>query len=70
MYRFSPLFFLSLIAPPLVAQTMTPPVSERIEIVRGPQSPLYGSQAMAGVVNIVTAPYAQGPSGGRWARAW
>ena len=29
---------------------------ERIEIVRGPQSPLYGSQAMAGVINIVTAP--------------
>lgn len=28
---------------------------ERIEIVRGSQSPLYGSQAMAGVVNIVTA---------------
>lgn len=31
---------------------------ERIEIVRGAQSPLYGSQAMAGVVNIVTAPRA------------
>ncbi len=29
---------------------------ERIEIVRGPQSPLYGSQAMAGVINVVTAP--------------
>jgi vitamin B12 transporter len=29
---------------------------ERIEIVRGAQSPLYGSQAMAGVINIVTAP--------------
>jgi vitamin B12 transporter len=29
---------------------------ERIEIVRGAQSPLYGSQAMAGVVNVVTAP--------------
>jgi len=28
---------------------------ERIEIVRGAQSPLYGSQAMAGVVNVVTA---------------
>jgi vitamin B12 transporter len=28
---------------------------ERIEIVRGPQSPLYGSQAMAGVINVVTA---------------
>ena len=27
---------------------------ERIEIVRGPQSALYGSQAMGGVVNIIT----------------
>ncbi|MDP2905443.1 MAG: TonB-dependent receptor [Candidatus Omnitrophota bacterium] len=27
---------------------------ERIEIVRGPQSPLYGSDAMAGVINIIT----------------
>jgi vitamin B12 transporter len=27
---------------------------ERIEVVRGPQSPLYGSDAMAGVVNIIT----------------
>jgi vitamin B12 transporter len=28
---------------------------ERIEIVRGPQSPLYGSDAMAGVINIITS---------------
>ncbi len=27
---------------------------ERIEIVRGPQSTLYGSEAAAGVVNIIT----------------
>ena len=27
---------------------------DRIEIVRGPESPLYGSDAMAGVVNIIT----------------
>ncbi len=27
---------------------------ERIEVLKGPQSPLYGSDAMAGVINIVT----------------
>ena len=27
---------------------------ERIEIVRGPQSPLYGSEAMGGVINVIT----------------
>ncbi|MCI0605561.1 TonB-dependent receptor [bacterium] len=27
---------------------------ERVEIVRGPQSPLYGSDAIAGVINIIT----------------
>jgi len=27
---------------------------ERIEVVRGPQSPLYGSNAAAGVINIIT----------------
>lgn len=27
---------------------------ERIEIIRGPQSPLYGSDAMAGVINIIS----------------
>jgi vitamin B12 transporter len=29
---------------------------ERIEVVRGPFSALYGSEAMAGVVNVLTAP--------------
>ena len=27
---------------------------ERIEIVRGPQSAIYGSDALAGVINIIT----------------
>jgi vitamin B12 transporter len=33
---------------------------EQIEIVRGPFSALYGSEAMAGVINILTAPRANG----------
>ena len=33
-----------------------PPI-ERIEIVRGPLSALYGSEAMGGVVNIITPPF-------------
>lgn len=36
---------------------------ERIEIVRGAQSPLYGSQAMSGVINIVTAPFSSATAG-------
>jgi len=34
----------------------TPPLSaiERIEVVRGPMSSLYGSDAMGGVINIIT----------------
>jgi iron complex outermembrane receptor protein/vitamin B12 transporter len=34
--------------------TLSPEQIERIEVVRGPASSLYGSDAMAGVVNIVT----------------
>ena len=29
---------------------------ERVEIVRGPSSALYGSEAMGGVINIITRP--------------
>ncbi|MAE90245.1 MAG: TonB-dependent receptor [Pelagibaca sp.] len=41
-------------------QSFIPPVSaiERIEVVRGPMSSLYGSDAMGGVVNIITRPVA------------
>jgi outer membrane receptor for ferrienterochelin and colicins len=37
---------------------------DRIEIVKGPTSSLYGSEAMAGVVNIITAEPAKGFAGG------
>lgn len=33
---------------------------ERVEIVRGPSSAIYGSEAMGGVVNIITRGYADG----------
>ncbi len=36
---------------------------EQIEIVRGPYSALYGSEAMAGVVNVLTAPRTSGVHG-------
>ncbi|MDO5632798.1 MAG: TonB-dependent receptor [Paracoccus sp. (in: a-proteobacteria)] len=41
-----------------IEQSFIPPVSaiERIEVVRGPMSSLYGSDAMGGVVNIITKP--------------
>lgn len=35
---------------------------ERIEVVRGPQSALWGSDALAGVINIITAPGAGPPT--------
>jgi outer membrane receptor for ferrienterochelin and colicins len=37
---------------------------DRIEIVKGPTSSLYGSEAMAGVVNIITSDPAKGVSAG------
>ena len=42
-----------------------PYLSERIEVIRGPQSVLYGSEAMGGVVNVLQAPipYGQAVSG-------
>lgn len=45
-------------------QIALPPLSmvERIEVVRGPMSSLYGSEAMGGVINIITR-----RSGSQWA---
>jgi len=41
---------------PGIEQGWLPPISaiERIEVIRGPMSSLYGSDAMGGVVNIIT----------------
>lgn len=41
---------------PGVESNWTPPLSaiERIEVIRGPMSSLYGSDAMGGVINIIT----------------
>jgi vitamin B12 transporter len=35
---------------------------ERIEVVRGPQSVLYGADAMGGVINIITKRWKKGPT--------
>ena len=54
---------------------INPSLIERIEVVKGPSSTLYGTEAMGGVVNVITkdsrfAPRvtaeAQGTSWGRW----
>ncbi|WP_169336720.1 TonB-dependent receptor domain-containing protein [Woodsholea maritima] len=38
---------------------IAPDMIERIEVVRGPMSSLYGSDAMGGVINIITRPITQ-----------
>ena len=48
-----------------VYNTFMPPTSaiERIEVVRGPMSTLYGSDALGGVVNVITKPISHKWSG-------
>lgn len=38
------------------SNSLLPPISsiERIEVIKGPMSTLYGSEALGGVVNIIT----------------
>ena len=40
-------------------QNVAPDVVDRIEIVKGPRSTLYGTDAIGGVINIITRRYAQ-----------
>ena len=48
-----------------VEQSFIPPIAaiDRIEVVRGPMSSLYGSDAMGGVINIITKPVSDTWSG-------
>jgi vitamin B12 transporter len=41
-------------------QNVAPEMIERIEIVKGPRATLYGSDAIAGVINVITRRAAQG----------
>ena len=47
------------------SQNFLPPANaiERIEVIRGPMSSLYGSDAMGGVINIITKGFSNEPSG-------
>ncbi len=44
-------------------QNISPSMIERIEIVKGPRSSLYGSEAIGGVINIITRQSVQGSRG-------
>lgn len=43
-------------------QNIAPELVERIEIVKGPRSTLYGSEALGGVINVITRRGAEGGS--------
>jgi iron complex outermembrane receptor protein/hemoglobin/transferrin/lactoferrin receptor protein len=47
------------------APNVEPGFAERIELVRGPASVLYGPDAMGGVVNLIHRPLPHAPHGGR-----
>ena len=43
-------------------QNIAPALVERVEIVKGPRSTLYGSEAMGGVINVITRQGAAAPT--------
>jgi len=51
---------------PWEIETINPEEIERIEVIRGPASSLYGANAFAGVINITTRPITDQASG--WVR--
>ena len=54
------------VANPLLLTQITPEVVERVEVIRGPQgAALYGSDAISGVINIVSRNEGVSPDGSR-----
>ena len=51
------------IGPVAVVPVVLDEDDERIEVVKGPQSTLYGTDAMGGVINVITRSPAEGMLG-------
>ena len=48
--------------------SVDPRLAERVEVIRGPASVLYGSEALGGVVNVIPAPVPEAPEGAGFVR--